>query len=193
MQKTPNVRLFDIFKIFFKIGLILLGGGYVILPIAKAEFIEKRNWLNEDELLDFYCVSQCLPGIIAINMSILIGYKLRKTFGALSSVFGLCFSPVVIILIISKFLEQIANVSFLGQIFWAVNISVIILIYLTLKEMWQKSISDKFCLFWFSVIFILSFFKISPVVLVILSIFIAIVFYGLEKAKIIKKKDNENA
>ena len=73
-----NIKLIDIYKIFFKIGAILLGGGYVIIPIMQNELVEKKKWLNEQELCDYYCVSQCLPGIIAINMSILVGYKLLK-------------------------------------------------------------------------------------------------------------------
>ncbi len=190
-MQEKTVKLFDIFKIFFKIGMVLLGGGYVILPITKKEFVEKRNWINENKLVDFYCVSQCLPGIIAINLSILIGYKLKKFFGALSAVFGLCLSPIVVIIAISKILEKITNIAFLEQIFWAVNISVIILIYLTLKEMWQKSTPDKFCLFWFLVVFVLSLFKISPVIIIISSIFAAIILYFFEN-KIIKKKDNND-
>ena len=63
-----KVSFWNIFSIFFKIGVILLGGGYVIIPIMQNELVEKRQWLSEDELCDYYCVSQCLPGIIAINM-----------------------------------------------------------------------------------------------------------------------------
>ena len=73
-----KITLLNIFKAFFKIGLILLGGGYVIIPIMKTELVEKRNWIDEEELFNFYSVSQCLPGIIAVNMSILVGYKLLK-------------------------------------------------------------------------------------------------------------------
>ena len=83
------VSLFEIFKAFFKIGVILLGGGYVIVPIMNDELVKKRNWLGSDEVLDYYCVSQCLSGIIAINMAILVGYKLRKTRGAFVSLLAI--------------------------------------------------------------------------------------------------------
>ena len=95
-----QITFLNIFKIFFKIGAILLGGGYVIIPIMQSELVEKRKWLTEDELCDYYCVSQCLPGIIAINMSILVGYKMAKFKGVLASVLGMGFSPFIAIIIV---------------------------------------------------------------------------------------------
>ena len=71
-----NSSFLNIYLAFLKIGAILLGGGYVIVPIMQSELVEKRNWLTEQELCDYYCVSQCLPGIIAIKMSMLGGYKI---------------------------------------------------------------------------------------------------------------------
>ena len=108
-----KVSFLNIFLVFLKIGAILLGGGYVIVPIMQSELVEKRNWINNDELCDFYCVSQCLPGIIAINMSILVGCKLLNTKGALAAIFGMSFSPFVVILIIANFMEKILKILFL--------------------------------------------------------------------------------
>ena len=177
----PN--FYNIFKAFLKIGAILLGGGYVIVPIMKDELIEKRNWLNEDELYDFYCVSQCLPGIIAINISILVGYKLAKLKGVLASIFGICFSPIIAILIVANLITQITNISFMESIFWGVNLSVIVLIYLTIKEIWKKSIVDIFSGFWFVLILILSILKVSPVILIISSIILGILICLLKARK----------
>ena len=73
-----NIKLFDIFKIFFIIGLQLLGGGYVIVPLLKKYLVDERKWLNEEELYDYFAMSQCIPGIIAVNISISCGYKLKK-------------------------------------------------------------------------------------------------------------------
>ena len=134
----------NIFKVFLKIGAILLGGGYVIIPIMQSELVEKRNWISEQELCEYYCVSQCLPGIIAINMSILVGYKLAKLKGVLASILGMSFSPFIVILLVANVLNRITSISFIDGIFWGVNLSVIVLIYLALKEMWQKSIVDLF-------------------------------------------------
>ena len=178
-----NVNFINIFITFLKIGAILLGGGYVIIPIMQSELVEKRNWLNEQELCDYYCVSQCLPGIIAVNMSILVGYKLLKTKGVLASILGMSFSPFIIILLIANVLNKISNMPFIDGIFWGVNLSVIVLIYLALKEMWQKSIVDLFSSIWFALILILTVLKVSPVILIISSILVGAILHLIKGEK----------
>jgi len=166
-----------------KIGAILLGGGYVIVPIMKNELIEKRNWLSEEELCDFYCVSQCLPGIIAVNMSILVGSKLLGFKGALGAIFGMSISPVISILLIANFVAQILKLSFIESLFWGVNISIIVLIYLALKEMWEKSIVDKFSVFWFLFILVLAILKINPAYLIIFSVLLGVIIQFIKDKK----------
>lgn len=178
-----KISFWNIFTVFFKIGAILLGGGYVIIPIMQNELIKKRNWITEQELCDYYCVSQCLPGIIAINMSILVGYKLLKTFGVLASILGMALSPFVAILIIANLLTQILHFSFIEGVFWGVNLSVIILIYLAIKEMWKKSIVDIFSALWFSLILTLSLLKINSAILILISIGFGIIMHLLKGKK----------
>lgn len=178
-----KITLLNIFKAFFKIGLILLGGGYVIIPIMKTELIEKRNWIDEEELFNFYSVSQCLPGIIAVNMSILVGYKLLKIKGALASIFAMALSPFISILLIANFITKIMNLEFIEGLFWGVNLSVIILIYLAIKEMWFKSIVDFFSAFWFLLILTLSILKVNPITLILSSILLGIILNFIRKSK----------
>lgn len=175
-----KISCFDIFKVFLKIGAILLGGGYVIIPIMKSELVEKRNWLNEQELCDYYCVSQCLSGIIAVNMSILVGYKLAKIKGAFASILGMSLSPLLAILLVANLLNKISDISFMQGIFWGVNLSVIVLIYLALKEMWNKSISDISTFAWFLFILALTILKVSPVILILSSIFLGVILYFIK-------------
>ncbi len=183
MENSQEIKLFDIFKVFLKIGLILLGGGYVIVPIMKEELNIKNNWLTEDEICDYYCVSQCLSGIIALNMAILTGYKLRKFKGALTSVFAMSLTPFLSIITVALLIEKIMKISFIESIFWGVNISVIVLIYLTLKDMWTKSIVDFKTSLWFLFILILSISKISPVFLIIFSIIFGLILQFIEDKK----------
>ena len=180
MKKVNSI---NIFKAFFEIGLILLGGGYVIVPVMEEILIKKRGWITSDELVDFYCVSQCLPGIIAINTSILVGNKLMKLKGAIIALLGLALSPVVSIIIIAKFINYIIKIPFIESIFWGVNIAVIILIYLALKEMWQKSMNDIFCYIWFLIILVLSILKVNPATLIILSIVLGFVIQKIKDSK----------
>lgn len=80
-RKLKKMSLFKLFLIFVKIGAILLGGGYVILPIMTSEFVDKRNLVSHDDLINYFALAQSLPGIIAANISMFIGYKLRVNGG----------------------------------------------------------------------------------------------------------------
>jgi len=181
-----DINLLNIFKAFFKIGAILLGGGYVIVPIMKEELVEKRSWLNEEELLDFYCVSQCLPGIIAVNMAILTGYKILKLKGAITGLFAMSLSPVITIIIIANLISKIISIPFIEGVFQGVNISVIILIYLTFKEIWKTSMINLFSYVWFFMIFSLCILKVNPAILIIVSVIFGIIL------QFIKDKRSKN-
>ena len=85
MEKT----FWNIYKTFFKVGTLLLGGGYVILPLLQSELVDKKGWSNQDELCEYYALGQSLPGIIAANMSMFVGYKLLGQKGAFAAAAGI--------------------------------------------------------------------------------------------------------
>lgn len=183
-----EINFFNIFKAFFKIGLILLGGGYVIIPVVNDELVKKRNWIDEKEAFDFYCVAQCLSGIVAMNTAILIGYRLKKLKGVFAAVLGICASPIISILIIANVIKNLMQIDFIQGIFWGVNLSVIMLIYITIKDVWKKSVVDFFSAFWFLFILILSILNVNAAILIISSIALGAV---LEKIRRIKNKKEE--
>lgn len=180
MQK---VRLCDMFLVFLKIGSILLGGGYVIIPILNNELVEKRHWLTKDEMIDYYAIAQCVPGIIAANTTLFIGYKLRGKSGALAAFFGLTIPPFIAILVLATVLSELSKSVFLNNIFWGVNVAIIILLFLTVKEVWENSVVDKFTLLLFLFVFALCILKVSPSILIFLSAVLGIIY-----KKIIKKE-----
>ncbi len=183
-----KIRLWEIYKVFVKIGMILIGGGYVILPILKDEIIEARNWITEDELVDYYAISQSLPGLIAANISIFVGYKLRGKLGAIMATLGMITSPFLCILAISSLVAKISQMPTVKSILWGVGFGVIILIISSVKEMWKKSITDKFALFMFS-LFLIAILKwnIAPAPMIISSMIIGIT-YQFVKQKIGEKQ-----
>ena len=134
--------LYQIFKTFFKVGTLLLGGGYVILPLLQSELVDKKHWIDDDTLCEYYALSQSVPGIIAANTAMFTGYKLRGTAGAFTATIGLVLPAFVSIIIIARILEQVVKMQFVQSIFWGVGIAVMILIYLAVKEMWRKSDRD---------------------------------------------------
>lgn len=168
--------LFDMFLSFLKIGCLLLGGGYVIVPLLRNELVEKHNWIKEEEIIDFYALGQCTPGIIAINTTLFIGYKLRGKTGAVVAFLGLILPPFFAIILLASVLISLSENIFVNDIFWGVNIAIIILLILTVKEVWTNSIVDKFTLFIFLLILILSVLKVSPVKSIILSGILGILY-----------------
>ena len=138
------MSLFKLFLIYVKIGAILLGGGYVILPIMTNEFVDKRNLVSHDDLIDYFALAQSLPGIIAANMSMFIGYKLRGKWGALVAMIGVTFIPFWTIVLLASVLGALTQNSYVVGALWGVGISVIALIMLTVREMWNKSTKNIF-------------------------------------------------
>ena len=91
--------LFKLFATFFKIGLFVFGGGYGMLPFLQKEIVEK-GWISEEELLDYYAIGQVTPGIIAVNISTFVGYKLKGLKGAICTLLGILLPSVIVISII---------------------------------------------------------------------------------------------
>ena len=85
------------FKTFFRIGAFTIGGGYAMIPMIESEVVDKHKWLSKEEFLDLIAVAQSCPGVFAINMSIFIGYKLRKIKGAIAASTGTALPSFVII------------------------------------------------------------------------------------------------
>lgn len=168
-----KVSLFEIFKIYFIVGLQLFGGGYVIFPLLKKYLVEDKKYLNEDELIDYLSLSQCLPGIIALNISIFTGYKLRKFLGSTVAIFGLLLPSIVIILLIAKYVSTISNIEFIKNIFFGVRISVVVLLSSMIYDIYKKTDKNMFSIFLFLIIVLMALFlKLSPAILVIGTIFL---------------------
>lgn len=89
--------LIGIYLTFLKMGAVTFGGGYTMLPILQREVVERKRWVTSEEVMDFYAVSQGLPGIIAVNVSVFIGYHVRRVPGAVAAALGTV-SPCLVII-----------------------------------------------------------------------------------------------
>ena len=182
-----KISLKDIYTEFFLLGVQLLGGGYVLVPLMTKSLIDRRGWITKEELTDFYALSQSLPGIIAANISCFTGYKLRGKSGALTALLGIITSPVISIILIAEIIDKLLKISFIQSIFWGVGIAVIILVYLTVKEMWKFSLIDFLSWIIFLFAFSLSFFfNISPALIIVLSLILGVTFKFIQEQ--LKKK-----
>lgn len=172
MQKT----FWNIFKTFFKIGTLLLGGGYVILPLLQSEITEKNAWVTVDDIVEYYALSQSLPGIIAANISIFTGYKLLGTRGAIAALSGVIMPAFLAIVLIANILAELVDKHSVQSIFAGVAVGVVVLLLLNIKEMWSRSVVDKFTVLVFVLSLSLAYLKISPVWIIIGSILLGILY-----------------
>lgn len=172
--------LFELFLIFAKIGLFTFGGGYAMFPIMKSELIEKRKWITEDELLDYYAIGQCTPGIIAVNVATFVGKKVKGISGAAMSTTGVVFPSIVIITLIASCINNFAELWFVQSAFSGIRVAVIVLILNTIISMWKKSVQKPFDYIVFLLALILSFFDILSSVLVVILSAVAGIIYTIK-------------
>ena len=123
-----------------------------MLFLKFLKVVEKRKLISEEDLLDFFAISQSLPGIIAANISMFVGYKLKGKLGALIAMLGVIFIPFICIILLASVLTSLTSNIYVNSALWGVGVSVIALILLTIREMWQKSAKNLF----FYIIFFLS-------------------------------------
>ncbi|SFG65671.1 chromate transporter [Prevotella sp. KH2C16] len=116
------------FKTFFKIGAFTLGGGYAMIPIIESEVVDKRRWIGKDEFLDLIAIAQSCPGVFAINISVFIGYKLRKLKGAFCTALGTALPSFLIILLIAMFFHQFMEYAWVESMFRGIRPAVVALI-----------------------------------------------------------------
>ena len=182
----------SIFKTFFKVGTLLLGGGYVILPLLTSELVEKKHWITSDELCEFYALGASLPGIIATNTAIFTGRKLLGRKGAIAATIGIVLPSFLAIVLLASILSEIVDKPSVQHIFWGVGIGVITLLFLAVKEMWTKCVVDKFSICVYSVCLILAFTRVIPLsLIVILALVSGIIFQRIEDKKNLKNNKGD--
>ncbi|MCC8132220.1 MAG: chromate transporter [Tannerellaceae bacterium] len=116
-----------LFITFLKIGAFTIGGGYAMLPLIQREVVD-RGWMSKDDFIDLFAVTQSLPGIFAVNISIFVGYKLKKISGSIVCALGTILPSFLIILAIALFFIQIQDNIWVEKIFKGLRPAVVALI-----------------------------------------------------------------
>ena len=160
--------LWQLFVAFARVGVMTFGGGYAMIPILEREIIDRHGWATEEELMDYYAVGQCTPGVIAVNTATFIGYKVAGSVGGVIATLGVVFPSLVIITLIAGILTNFADVPAVKSAFAGIRVCVCVLIFNAVLKLWKKAVVDKITLVLFLGVFLLSmFFNISPVVFVV--------------------------
>ena len=128
----------DLFLTFARIGGLTFGGGYAMLPMLQREVVEKRGWATEGELMDYYAIGQCTPGIIAVNTATFIGHKNKGILGGIIATLGVVFPSLVIITIIAAFISNFAELAVVQNAFAGIRVCVCVLILNAVIKLWKK-------------------------------------------------------
>lgn len=171
MSEKPSARLYlDLFRAFFRVGILTFGGGYAMLPILRREVVETHPWCTDEELADYYAVGQCTPGIIAVNTATFVGYKLAGASGGIFATFSLTLPSFIIILVIAAVLQSFADYAVVKNAFAGIRVAVTALIVNAVIKLLRSSVVDKLTLFIFVAVTLLAtVFSVSPIVFVLAS------------------------
>lgn len=164
-----NIYL-ESFKTFTRIGMFTIGGGYAMLPLIEADVVDKKQWINKEEFVDLVAISQSCPGILAVNISIFIGYKLKGVWGSIICTLGTILPSFIIILMIALFFHTFRDNPTVQSIFLGIRPAVVALIAAPTFKM-GKSARIGWTNIWIPVVSALLIWQmqVSPVYIIILA------------------------
>lgn len=183
-MKTKLGQLSKLFVTFAIVGVTTFGGGYAMLPALQREVVEKRRWATDEEVMDWYAIGQCTPGVIAVNTATFVGQKQAGTLGGIFATLGVVFPSLVIITIIAAFIQNFAHIPAVQSAFAGIRVCVCVLILNAVVKLWKKSVIDWKTLLIFAIVFLGSvILDISPVIYVIVAAVAGIIIGELEARK----------
>ena len=164
-----------LFWTFFRIGLFTFGGGYAMLPLIQKEVVEKEKWATDEEVMNYFAMGQCTPGVIAVNLATFIGYKIKGILGGIFATFGVVAPSVVIISIIANFLKYFESVKEVQYAFNGIRVAVCVLVLNAVIKFWKSGVKDAIGVAIFAAAFILSIlFNFSSVWVIVGAVIIGI-------------------
>ncbi len=168
-------ELFEIFFASARVGALTFGGGYAMLPILQREIVESKGWNTEAEILDYYAMAQCLPGILMVNTLAFIGKNRKGNLGALFAALGAAVPSFIIITVIAALLTAFADYPAVKSAFAGIRVCVCVLIFNAVLKLWKSAITDIKCLILFLGVLIASLAAgITPIVFVLISALLGI-------------------
>lgn len=149
-------ELLLLFAVFAKIGGFTFGGGYAMLPILQREIVDKRQWATQEELMDYFAIGQCTPGVIAVNTATFIGHKRKGVLGGAFATLGVVAPSIVIITIIAAFIKNFQHIEAVQWAFEGIRAAVVALILSAVIKLGKKSLVDVATVVIFLVVAVLS-------------------------------------
>ena len=173
-------ELMDLFIAFARVGVLTFGGGYAMLPILQREIVEKNNWATDEELMDYYAIGQCTPGVIAVNTATFIGQKNKGIIGGIMATLGVVMPSLIIITAIAAFISNFSDLAIVKNAFAGVRVCVCVLIFNAVVKLWKSSVVDKATMIIFIGMFLGSVLTdLSPVLFIVIAALAGIIVKNL--------------
>lgn len=176
-------EILELYAVFAKIGMFTIGGGYAMLPLLEQEICVKRNWSTNDEIMDYFAIGQCTPGIIAINTSTFVGYRRKGILGGIVATLGFVTPSIIIISIIASFISNFSNTPIIQHALAGIRIAVCVLLVRSIAKLVKNGVKEPFQYLIFISVILLSFFKIISTIIIIILCAIISIIYNIWKEK----------
>lgn len=176
--------LVDLYVSWFKMGLFTFGGGYAMLPMIQKEVIEKHHWATEEEVMDYYAIGQCTPGIIAVNTATFVGYYQKGVIGGIAATLGVISPSIIIISLIASVLSNFAEITIVQNALAGIRVAVCFLMGTSILKLWKSSVKDITGIVIFVIALLLAYFaNVSVVIIVVLAGVAGIVLSKVRRMK----------
>ena len=173
-----KTSLWTLFITFAKVGVMTFGGGYAMLPILEREVVKNHNWTTSEQMLDYYAIGQCTPGIIAVNVSTFIGYKTRGILGAIVATFGMVFPSLVIITALASVLKIFQDNVYVKKAFAGIRVAVCALMVTAVVGLVRKAVSNiPTAIVAVAALLLQLLLGVSPVIIVICTVVFGLIMY----------------
>ena len=167
--------LLDLFLTFAKVGVMTFGGGYAMLPMLQREVVENKGWATEEELMDYFAIGQCTPGVIAVNTATFIGQKNKGNLGGIVATLGVVFPSLIIISLLASVIEAFSHLQWVQHAFGGIRVCVCVLILNAVMKLYKKAVVDTPTLLIFGAVALGSYFlDLTPVIFVVIAAMLGI-------------------
>lgn len=183
-------QFLELYFVFAKIGTFTIGGGLAMMPMIQKELIEKRHWITDDELLDYYAVGQSTPGIVAVNVSTFVGYKQLGILGGIIATFGMVTPSLVIIMLLANFINSIDDYPIVQKALKGINVAVTALLTSVVVNFSKKTIKNIFNAICMIISFVVVFFlKIQSFYIILAALLIGTIITAIKLKRESKKSE----
>ncbi|HHT66279.1 MAG: chromate transporter [Caldicoprobacterales bacterium] len=144
MDKKILKKSLKLFTVFFRIGAFTFGGGYAMIPYIEREIVDKNKWIKSEEIIDIFAIVQSVPGVIAVNSSTFVGYRIAGLTGSIAATLGVVLPSYIIIAVIALFLYNFKEYPLVNEAFHGIQAGVAALMCYVVYKLGKSSIKNGY-------------------------------------------------